>query len=145
MIEILERAISEYENSKNGYEKYKTTHEYQSEEKYLQKITRQFQKITTLFFMAANSAYPNGSHNWFTLKFSDEQLLSSDAVEILALDGIYNSAKCELRYMLEFQLKILYIDQVYCRESIEKRLAFFKKDIQKMSVENLLKSFELCG
>ena len=145
MQEFIDKIKKEHEIKSNKYTEYKKTHEYLSEEKYFDKISRQFQKITSLLILTYMSGLPTTSRDSFYRKFSDDQLLSIDAIKLLVNDGIYNSAKRELRYMLEYQLKILYVDQLYFSESIDSKLKIFENQIQKINIFDNLEPLTFIG
>lgn len=145
MKEFIDKIKKEHEIKSNKYSEYKKTHEYLSEEKYFDKISRQFQRVTSLLIITYISELPTKSRDSFYRKFSDDQLLSIDAIKLLVVDGIYNSAKRELRYMLEYQLKILYVDQLYYSESIDSKLEIFEKEIQKINIFDNLEPLTFIG
>lgn len=88
-------------------------------------------EISALYF----TRYPH-ARQWMQQANTDDLLESVAAVPLLVEQGIFNSARRELRYLLEALVKFVYVDQQLPGEaSLRERLAFLADHVPRSSVE----------
>lgn len=120
------------------HEKLRSTPEYQAEMHRLDISLHMF--INTLkigMFAATRHAFL--AQNSFFLRMLDEFGASATGASFLIREGVINSARRELRFMLELAVQALFVDQSVGGLTFDKRLVFFSRNkaVRNSSVDNV--------
>lgn len=97
--------------------------------------------VTTDFIkgMKACSMYCNrGSEfrdNSLSLSHVDDYFMSAIMIMIMLKEGGINPAKREIRYLIDSSMRYLYVDQQLWRGTIQEKLAYFDKKVDKSNIK----------
>jgi len=109
--ESFSAGVRELEEAIEAYKGVQDSEQYRAQTLYLERLTHDFiagVRVARFTF----TRYPDG-HNWVLQTFIGDFLESALSVKALATEGIFNSCRRELRYMIEAAVKYVYIDQQF--------------------------------
>lgn len=100
------------------------SNEYKAQLNYLRYLKRDF--VHLLHLVMNFNSYISGKARSMTVFFNYEFADSLDAIENLVIDGHYNAASREIRYMLEAAVEYSVADASAFGKEIEEKIAVFK-------------------
>lgn len=112
--------------------------EYQVEARKLHKTLDDFIKMLTISWHMSTRFIKFVDNSLF-MRSIDDLVQSAVAVCILAKDGMRNSARREMRYMVELSIKALYVDQQVSDLSFEDKLKYLDKEVDGTSISPINK------
>lgn len=135
-IEELKKQITEsVSNKKNDWdEKIYNSQQYQQEIKYLNDITKDFVdsiRAVSIYSTRAGDIYDN----FLCIRTIDNMIQSSIGVLVMIQNGIHNTARRELRYLIEMITKYVIVDYAKMGESFETKTEYLKNEIPNSSIE----------
>jgi hypothetical protein len=129
------RAAQELAELTEAHEEHRDSAAFKAQGIYLDRITQSFAFALRLSHFAF-TRYPEAG-KWLQQRFADDFLESAVSVAMLAKEGVFNSPRRELRYMLEAAVKYVYVDQQVPGEaSTDDRLALLRdtKQVPRSSI-----------
>lgn len=138
-MEIIESIFDDLaEERRNKTSEYKDkvfdSQQFQEQLKFLSGITNDFvQTIKAISFYStrANDIYDN----FLTIRASDDLIQSAIGIQSLVLNGIQNTSKRELRYLIEMSVKYLVVDQELMGKSLDEKTKYLKSDVPNSSID----------
>lgn len=112
--------------------------EYQSEARKLSKIFNDFIKMLIISWQMS-MRFKDFVDNSLFMRSVDDLAQSAVAVCTLAKDGMRNSARREMRYMIELAIKSIYVDQQVYNLCFEEKLKYFDQKIDSNSISPINK------
>lgn len=107
--------------------------EYKNEVGRLRKIVYDF--VTVLSNCSKfSSRAKTFQDNCLFIRSIDDILQSAVGIQVLLMEGMNNSARRELRYLLELSIKTLYVDQQISKETYENKLKFLDERVNSTSI-----------
>lgn len=132
--EFLEKMEKAREDKLAEHKQHLSSEEYQSALNLLNVVTSDFIKG-----MKACSMYcSRGAEfrdNSFSLSHIDDYFMSAIMIMTILKEGGINPAKREIRYLIDSSMRYLYVDQQLWRGSIEEKLVFFDKKVDKSNIK----------
>jgi hypothetical protein len=131
--QILESLIEKHSDWK---QKVYDSQQYQQELKYIVDITKDFVdtvRSISLYSTRGGEIY----ENFLCIKASDDLIQSAIAIQMLANNGIHNSIKRELRYLIEMITKYVIVDYDKMGESLDIKIKYLKENIPNASIETI--------
>ena len=108
--------------------------QYQQELKYIRDITNDC--IFTLHSISIYSTRAGTIYdNFLTIRAIDDIMQSVIAIKSLVENGIYNTVKRELRYLIEMITKYVIVDYVKMGENLTIKTTYLKENIPNSSIE----------
>lgn len=128
---ILESLISKQSDWK---EKVFKTQQYQQELKFIDDITKDF--VDALRFISIYSTRGGDIYeNFLCIKATDDIIQSAIAIHMMMKNGIHNTVKRELRYLIEMNTKYVIVDYAKMGEKLETKTQYLKNEIPNSSIE----------
>jgi hypothetical protein len=128
IIELLSKKKSDWKE--NVYD----SQQYQQEIKYINDITLDF--VNTLRTISFYSTRGGDIYNEFLcIKAIDEVIQSAIAIQMMIYNGIHNTVKRELRYLIEMITKYVIVDYEKMGEKLEVKTQYLKDEIPNSSIE----------
>ncbi len=91
--------------------------------------------IRCLFFSSMNCSRSKEMKNkLFFLSVIDDILQSSVAIKMLATEGIRNTCRREMRYLIELSIKACYVTQKFSDKTVEKQIDEYKKQLKTSNI-----------
>ncbi|HTR88028.1 MAG TPA: hypothetical protein VMI56_26330 [Reyranella sp.] len=136
--EALRKIDIENEKKQSEHEKLRSTESYRAEIARLDACLHTFIGTLKLCMFAA-TRHDLLAHHSFFLRMLDEFGASAISASFSIREGTINSARRELRYMLELAVQALYVDQNTGTATFDKRLLFFERNsnVKNSSVANI--------
>lgn len=119
-------------------EKVFNSQQYQQELKYIKDITKDF--VDTLRIISLYSTRAGGIYDSFLcVRTIDDLIQSSIGIFSMVKNGIHNTVRRELRYLIEMITKYVIVDYAKMDESFEIKTQFLKNKIPNSSIEIVMK------
>lgn len=115
-------------------EKVYDSQQYQQELRYISDITKDFIdaiRTINIYSTSAGDVYDN----FFCIKATDDLIQSVLAIEMMVNNGIHNTVKRELRYLIEMITKYVIVDYDKMGEDMEVKLQYLRDNIPNSSIE----------
>ena len=110
------------------------TQQYQQELKYIDDITYDF--ISSIRTISIYSRRGGDIYdNFLCIKASDDIIQSALAIHMMAKNGIHNTIKRELRYLIEMNTKYVIVDYAKMGAKLEDKTKYLKDEIPNSSIE----------
>lgn len=108
--------------------------EYQQELKYISDVSKDFiETIRSISFYSTRAG--DIYESFLSIKASDDLLQSAIAIEALANNGVHNTVKRELRYLIEMITKYVIADFDNMGQKLEIKLKYLHENIPNSSIE----------
>jgi hypothetical protein len=112
----------------------RATKRYQEAQTHLRRLLTDF-ALTLQLSTIAFSRYPD-ARKWIQQANVDDLLETVVAIPLLVEQGIFNTARRELRYLLESLVKFVYVDQQLPGETpLQDRVAFLADQVPRSSID----------
>ena len=112
----------------------RTSKRYQDAQTHLGRLLADF-ALTLRLSALAFTRYPH-ARQWIQQANVDDVLETVVAIPLLVEQGIFNSARRELRYLLESLVKLVYVDQQLPGEApLQDRVAFLADQVPRSSID----------
>lgn len=132
--ELRKKLIENHFEKKSEWEKVYNSKQYQQELKYLKDISLDF--IQSLRILAFYSTRGGKIYDDFlSIRLIDDLLQSGIAIQYLTENGIHNSVRRELRYLIERVSKYVYIDYEKMSTTLSEKNDFLKNEVPNSSIE----------
>lgn len=124
-------------HSQRDYENVRKSSEYQKSLAYLRCTIEGLHKTFQICEFAA-TRWPVYAERYLFPRHKDDIGEAAVAVQLAIENGALNTARRELRYMLEVAVNTAFVDEVVSDGDVEARLAFFKgKGVKKQNVDHI--------
>ena len=137
---ILEHLMMESKRSENKskqHDELRSSKEYQVETSILEKTITDLIHTLRVSALAA-SRQPNFTENTLLLAYFEDLVEAALTVRLAIENGALNSARRELRNMLEVVVNCAYVDEKKGSETFDEKVTFFKsKQVKKRNVDNV--------
>lgn len=108
--------------------------QYQQELKYINCVTQDF--VDTLRAISIYSTRAGGLYdNFLCIRATDDLIQSAIAIHQMIKNGIHNTVKRELRYLIEMTAKYVIIDYAKMGEKLEIKTQYLKDEIPNSSID----------
>jgi hypothetical protein len=108
--------------------------QYQQELKYINDVTYDFVNTLRSIFIYSTRA-GNLYDDFLCIRAIDDLIQSSIGIHMLINNGIHNTVKRELRYLIEMITKYVIVDYAKMRDSFEIKTRYLKENIPNSSIE----------
>jgi hypothetical protein len=127
----------ELHHSQRDHENVRQSSEYQKSLAYLRRTIEGLHKTFQICEFAA-TRWPVYAERYLFPRHKDDIGEAAVAAQLAIENGALNSARRELRYMLEVAVNTAFVDEVASDGDVEARLAFFKgKGVKKQNVDHI--------
>jgi hypothetical protein len=133
--ELRKNLIESLKNKTSDWrEKVYSSQQYRQEIKYINDITLDF--VNTLRMISVYSTRGGEIYKKFLcIRASDDIIQSAIAIDMLIQNGIHNTVKSELRYLIEMVSKYVIVDYAKMGETLEVKTQYLKEEIPSSSIE----------
>lgn len=133
--ELRKQLMESLSNKKSEWEdKVYNSQQYQQEVKYLNDISMDF--VDSLRTVAVYSTRAGNLYdNFLCIRAIDDILQSSIGILSMIQNGIHNTVRRELRYLLEMITKYVFVDYAKMSESLNIKTDYLKNEIPNSSIE----------
>ncbi len=133
--ELRNQIIKSLNNKKTDWgDKIYNSQQYQQEIRYLNDITKDF--IDSIRAVSIYSTRAGDTYDKFLcIRTIDDMIQSSMGILVMIQNGIHNTARRELRYLIEMITKYVIVDYAKMGESFKAKTEYLKTEIPNSSIE----------